>query len=77
MGKGGVGVGVVGSCLRRNDGGGVGMTEDGARVPACAGMTAAQRWCRVRGVKRTANLLVAAQRACRALAALARSGGGA
>ena len=43
-GFGGVVAGMMegerGSCLRRNDGWGrAGMTERGARVPACAGMT--------------------------------------
>ena len=65
MGKGWVGDAVrVGSCLRKNDGGGR------------AGMTAGRRWCRVMGVKHAADFMTAAQRAGRALAALARSGGG-
>ena len=46
-------------------------------IPAAsAGMTEGLRWCRVWGVKRAADSLAVAQRACRALAALTRSGGG-
>ena len=62
---------VVGSCLRRND-----ERERRNDGRWDAGMTAGRRWCRVVGVKHGADFMTAGQRACRALAALARSGGG-
>ena len=79
MGKGGgVGDRVVGSCLRRNDGQGRRNDGRGRRNDGRwgAGMTELLRWCRVAGVKHAARQLTAAQRARRAAAALARSGGG-
>ena len=58
--------------------GGAGMTGMGRRSDGRwgAGMTGVGHWCRVAGVKHVADSLSAAQRACRAAAALARSGGG-